>query len=314
MIYVDDVRKTYHNRKEEIEALKSISFEVKKGTILGVLGPNGAGKSTLVKILATVIKSDGGSCCIDGCSIEDKNEYRKKFSAILQNSSLELWLTVEENLKIYGKFVGIKDEELYIKIDEVISLFGLEKYIKMRAGELSGGYRRRLQLAKIFMVDTPVIILDEPTVGLDPIYKNKIIKLLKEKAKQGKAIVFTTQVISEAEELCTDLLIINKGEKVEYTKANEIKKRFNMVSQLEIAVNQLNQEDIQLVEKLCVENQITYVIDKEEEKILLNLLMDNIRDREILSNIISELDVVGVNTKDPSLEEIFIKIIEGDDK
>lgn len=151
LIKVENIKKSYKNKQSIVQALKGISFEVKKGDILGVLGPNGAGKSTLIKVLSTVVKSDSGSCIIDNCRSEEEIKYREKFSVALQNSSLELWLSVEENLKIFGMFYGLKGKLLKHKIDEMINLFELNDYRKIQATELSGGYRKRLQLAKIFL-------------------------------------------------------------------------------------------------------------------------------------------------------------------
>ena len=135
MIKVENLSKAYVSSSSKTEALKDISFHLLKGDILGILGPNGAGKSTLVKILATVLNRDDGKIEMAGYSIDDTSKYRGNFTVAMQNSSLELWLTVEENLKIYGKFHGLERSQLSNKIDEVIELFELTEHRKKRAAE-----------------------------------------------------------------------------------------------------------------------------------------------------------------------------------
>ncbi len=176
MIEVRNLHKTYITKGKHVEALKGISLSIKKGQVLGLLGPNGAGKSTLVKILSTIIKQDSGEFEIDGIVYQNNSEaYRSRIAVVLQNSSLELWLSVLENLKIYGRFFGLKGQALEAAIKRVTGMFGLTPFLHKQARELSGGYRKRLQIAKTFMVDTKVLILDEPTEGMDPLIKNDLI-------------------------------------------------------------------------------------------------------------------------------------------
>ena len=310
MIKVENLSKAYVSSSSKTEALKDISFHLLKGDILGILGPNGAGKSTLVKILATVLNRDDGKIEMAGYSIDDTSKYRGNFTVAMQNSSLELWLTVEENLKIYGKFHGLERSQLSNKIDEVIELFELTEHRKKRAAELSGGYKKRLQLAKIFLVDTPIIMMDEPTVGLDPIAKNKVIELLKQKSLEGKTIIFTTQIISEAEALCNKLMILNHGIIVAEGNLIDIKNRLNSKKKLEFKFEIIAEDEFAIASSICAEN-CKSIPERCDNSILFDLSIDEKRDKAIIFQLFESLNPKSVSIKEPTLEEIFIEIVKG---
>lgn len=309
MIHVENLNKTYVTSSGRIEALKNISFHVRRGEILGILGPNGAGKSTLIKILSTVLNSDSGKIVIEGSSIIDIADYKRKFTVAMQNSSLELWLSVEENLEIYGRFFGLKKSALSNRIDEVIKLFGLSNTRKKRASELSGGYRKRLQLARSFLVDTPVMMLDEPTAGLDPIVKNKVIELLKVKALEGRSVIFTTQIISEAEVLCDKLLIINKGSEIANGSVRDIRNMFDMKNRIEFRFDKLSDSVFDEASLICRLNN-NEIPDKCGDSIVFNLAMKNLQEKRTLNQLFERLNPISINVKEPSLEEIFIELVK----
>jgi len=309
VIHVESLNKTYVTSSGRIEALMNINFRVRKGEILGILGPNGAGKSTLIKILSTVLNSDSGKVVIEGCSIKDIADYKRKFTVAMQNSSLELWLSVEENLEIYGRFFGLKRSALSDRIDGVIKLFGLSDKRKKRASELSGGYRKRLQLARSFLVDTPVMMLDEPTAGLDPIAKNQVIELLKVKALEGRAIIFTTQIIYEAEVLCDKLLILNNGSEVANGSVKDVRSMFDMKNRIEFKFDKLTDLIFDEASLICKLNKHE-IPDRCDNSIVFNLSMKNRGEKSTLIQLFEKLNPISINTKEPSLEEIFIELVK----
>ncbi|NDQ56768.1 MAG: ABC transporter ATP-binding protein [Acidipila sp.] len=215
-IEVENLVKVYAPRgREPVRAVDGLSFEVKRGTIFGLLGPNGAGKTTTLKVLNTLLTPTGGSARVMGHDVVAAPvAVRRSISVVLQETATELFLSVRDNLLTFARFYGIPSELARRRAAEVMEKFQLTAESPNKVQDLSGGFRRRVQVAKIFMVETPVVFLDEFSTGMDPILKRAVMDLLREEALRGRTIVLTTQILSEAEELCDDILIINRGRQV----------------------------------------------------------------------------------------------------
>lgn len=216
-IKVEDLVKIYRAPRDRppVRAVDGMSFSVRRGEIFGLLGPNGAGKTTLLKILTTLLRPTGGRASVLGHDVvEEALAVRQKIAVVLQESAVEMFLTVRDNLLTYARFHGLSRREAGQRAEEVAERFQLATVVNQKAQDLSGGFRRRVQLAKTFLVDTPVLFLDEFSAGMDPILKRAVLEYLREEARRGRTIVLTTQVLSEAEELCDDILIMNKGQQV----------------------------------------------------------------------------------------------------
>ncbi len=213
---VQGLRKTFHRRgAAPVEALQGLTFSVPEGHIFGLLGPNGAGKTTTLRILTTLIRATGGKAEVAGVDVhDDPLGVRKRIVVVVQESAAEIFLTVRDNLVTFGRFHGLHGPDLKRRADEVMEQFGLTQDASRKAQDLSGGFRRRIQVAKALMVKTPVVFLDEFSTGMDPILKRSVMELLREQARQGRTIVLTTQILQEAESLCDDILIINRGREV----------------------------------------------------------------------------------------------------
>jgi len=141
-------------------------------------------------------------------------EVRKRIGVVIQESAAELFLSVRDNLLTFARFHGFAGREVRDRADEVMEQFGLTPEASRKAQDLSGGFRRRVQVAKMFMVETPIMFLDEFSTGMDPILKRSVMDRLRTEAAKGRSIVLTTQILSEAESLCDDILIINHGREV----------------------------------------------------------------------------------------------------
>jgi ABC-2 type transport system ATP-binding protein len=139
---------------------------------------------------------------------------RRRIVVVVQESAAEIFLTVRDNLLTFGRFHGLQGPDLTRRADAVMEQFGLTQDASRKAMDLSGGFRRRIQVAKALLVDTPVMFLDEFSTGMDPILKRSVMDLLRQQARQGRTIVLTTQILQEAEALCDDILIINRGREV----------------------------------------------------------------------------------------------------
>jgi ABC-2 type transport system ATP-binding protein len=212
-IEVHDLIKTYQRRRQPaIHAVNGLSFSVKRGSIFGLLGPNGAGKTTTLRVLTTLARPTSGRVAVEGCDVvKQPVDVRRRISVVIQETAAELFLTVRDNLITFGRFHGLSADVIRTRTADAIDQFELGADASRKVMDLSGGFRRRVQVAKVFMVDTPVVFLDEFSTGMDPLLKRSIMERLRQEAARGRTIVLTTQILSEAEELCDDILILDRG-------------------------------------------------------------------------------------------------------
>ena len=212
-ISVRDLVKLYARRGQPtVRALDGLSFDVARGAIFGLLGPNGAGKTTLVRVLSTLTGPTSGTASVLGHDVVAAPlEVRRRISVVIQETAVELFLSVRDNLGTFARFHGVRLADIQARAERVLDDFGLAGEAHRKVIDLSGGFKRRVQVAKVFMVDTPVVFLDEFSTGMDPILKRSVMEKLRREAAGGRTIVLTTQILNEAEELCDDILILNHG-------------------------------------------------------------------------------------------------------
>ena len=193
-------------------ALKGIDLKVEKNTIFGLLGPNGAGKTSLISILAGILKPDLGYVKVFEQSVSEKNKnYRRFIGLVPQEIALYPTLTARENLTFFGRMYKVPRKELDDKIQYWLKLLGLDQQQGKLVQAFSGGMKRRLNLIAALLHDPDLVILDEPTVGVDVHSKNILLEQLLELKKQGKTIIYTSHQLEEAEQICDYLVIIDKG-------------------------------------------------------------------------------------------------------
>ncbi len=221
IIKVVNVTKAYDN----IKALDSVSFEVERGEIFGLLGPNGAGKTTLINILTTVIKPTSGKAEIDGYDVvKSAGEVRKRIGVVFQETTLDNDLTVYENLDFHARLYGMSRKERLIRIEEVLSLVELEDYANTLVRKLSGGMKRKLEIARGILHKPKVLFLDEPTLGLDVHTRRKIWKHIEELRSEGVTVFMTTHYMEEADKLCDRVAIIDRGKIVAIDTPSNLKR------------------------------------------------------------------------------------------
>jgi len=198
-----------------VRAVDGLTFAVARGTIFGLLGPNGAGKSTTLKILTTLSRPTSGTASVLGFDVLKRPlEVRQRIASVIQETAVDLLLSVRDNLLTFARFHQVEPRAAQRRAADVMERFRLTAEADRKVQDLSGGFRRRVQVAKTFMVDTPVLFLDEFSTGMDPLLKREVMGLLRDEARRGRTIVLTTQILSEAEELCEDILIIDHGRQV----------------------------------------------------------------------------------------------------
>ena len=208
MILYKNVTKTYG----EITAVCDLNMEIQKSEFFGLLGPNGAGKTTIMRMTATLTPLTSGSIEIDGKPIHrDLTEIKRKFGIVPQYSNLENDLTAYENLEYHGRLYGMPKKLRIKRIEELLEFAGLSERRNEPAKFFSGGMQRRLMIAKTLMHDPEIMLLDEPTVGLDATTRRKIWDLLRQLKKNGLTIFMTTHYLEEAQILCERVGLINEG-------------------------------------------------------------------------------------------------------
>jgi len=305
MIYALEVHnlvKTYGS----IRAVDGLSFAVPPGTIFGLLGPNGAGKSTTLKILTTLTRPTSGKVSVLGFDVlKQPLEVRRRITSVIQETAVDLLLSVRDNLLTFARFHQIEKPMAQRRAAHVIERFRLNAEAERKVQDLSGGFRRRVQVAKAFMVETPVLFLDEFSTGMDPLLKREVMSMLREEARRGRTILLTTQILSEAEELCEDILILDRGRQVARGDLGTLKLLSQEVYEISMTFDAMPdgiETEIQAVPTLRtrVENNTLEVAVKAPEGKVLEIVTALARNRRVL-----RLEVNGA-----SLEDVFLELTQ----
>lgn len=210
IIHITELYKKYKDADDF--SVNNLSLSIEKNEIFGLLGPNGAGKTTLISMLCGLVKPTAGKFIISGLSY-DKNatQIKKTIGVVPQEYALYPTLTARENLRYFGSMYGLKGKELHRKVDEALDHLGLLKFADKKIETFSGGMKRRVNLIAGILHQPSVLFLDEPTVGVDVQSKNVIIAYLKELNSKGTTIIYTSHHLTEAQDFCTKIAIIDRG-------------------------------------------------------------------------------------------------------
>jgi ABC-2 type transport system ATP-binding protein len=288
-----------------VRAIDGLGFEVKPGSIFGLLGPNGAGKTTTLKVLNTRVAPTSGRATVLGFDVARQGlEVRRRISVVLQESSAEMFLSVRDNLLTYLRFFGVAGAEARRRADEVLARFELEPQAEGKVMDLSGGQRRRVQVAKVFLVQTPVLFMDEFSTGMDPILKRAVMDMLRAEAARGRTIVLTTQILSEAEELCDDILIMNRGREVARGDVHALKLLGDAVKDVSITFDRLPEgiEDairaLRPLHSRVSQNTVEVALRMPEADIL-----------DVVRGLAGRGKVLRLEVSGASLEDVFVELM-----
>jgi len=241
MITVRSVSKSFGN----IEAVKNVSFNIEKGEIFGILGPNGAGKSTIVNILNTLVKPDKGDVIIDGVNIKDDGDIIKMIMGVVpQEIALYEELSAYENLMFWGGLYDIPKSELKVNINNTLEIVDLSDRKNDRIKTFSGGMKRRINIACSLLHNPKILVLDEPTVGVDPQNRNHIFEVIERLNNEGMTIIYTTHYMQEAERFCDTIAIIDVGRIIALGTLKELREISDAKDLLTFKLVDLNNETI----------------------------------------------------------------------
>ncbi len=208
MIKVEGLTKKFPT----VLALDHISFECRDGEVFGLLGPNGAGKTTTIRSILSILTPTEGRIEVDGVDVATKPEYvKERIGAVLEDNGIYDRLTAYENVAFFGELKGMKKTRLQERIESLFALLEMEEYASTRAGTFSKGMKQKVAVARALVSDPPVLVLDEPTAGLDVLTKRVVLKFVKLQRESGKCVLYSTHIMSEAEEVCDKIAIIHKG-------------------------------------------------------------------------------------------------------
>ena len=301
VLYVKDLNKTYSkNSSKSVHAIKNLNLEVNEGEIFGLLGPNGAGKSTFINILAGTTIKTSGEVNVWGFNLDtNPRQVRASIGIVPQEVNVDPFFTPWNILELQAGMYGIKKKD---RITEtILKLVSLDKQSKSYTRALSGGMKRRLLVAKALVHKPPIIILDEPTAGVDVELRSNLWNNLKQLNKQGVTIILTTHYLNEAEQMCDRIGILNKGILVALdTTKNLLKKiqtkivTFFVNQRVNIQNNSLSSINVITNES----NQL--VVSYEKSKLYISDLIQYINKQNIKINDIS--------TDDGDLEDVFIRL------
>jgi len=292
----------------QIIAVDGIDLSVNSGKIFGFLGPNGAGKTTTIKLLTTLIPPTSGTINILGTDATQHSlEVRKKIGVVLQQPSYEPTLSVEKSLEKYGMMWNVERKTRKDRVEELLSSFNLEEIRNIKNEDLSIGQRRRVQVAREFMHDMKLLFLDEPTVGLDPSARRGLLDFIKEKVKEGLTVFFTTHILNEAEYICDEIAIINKGKIIAIDTPEELKNKFGKEKTIKIHIQETRRTLSNLL--LGIKD---YEIDFNSGT---NITIRSNYSEEVLLKILQILTANDIPIEDlsvvpTSLEEIFLTVVK----
>lgn len=287
-------------------AVDDISFSVEKGTIVGLLGPNGAGKSTTINMITGLLKKTSGEINLFGKAVTEKNrELRKKIGVVPQDLAIYYDLSAEENVRYFGGLYGLRGAKLKDAVEQALKLVGLWERKKDKPATFSGGMQRRLNIAMAIVHQPEFVIMDEPTVGIDPQSRNYIMETIEKMRQAGKTLIYTSHYMEEVERLADTIIIIDHGKVIAQGTATEL---VNLITdQKNIMITVANPQDI-ILEELQQQNG---VIQAQLAEQLLTVTVAN--ESSVLNQLLMHLiqqgvEVDRVHQQEIDLETVFLNL------
>lgn len=287
---------------EDTVAVDNISLSIEEGEIYGILGPNGAGKSTAISIICSLLHPTTGEVLVLGEDIKKSSlKVKKHLGLVPQSIALYRDFTAYENVKFFGELYGLRGRELKESIDDALEFTGLLEIKDKKAKEFSGGMLRRLNIACAIIHNPKILIMDEPTVGIDAQSRNHIIQSVKNLNKKGVTIVYTTHYMEEAEALCSKIAIIDKGKIIVEGSKEELKDMVSDKRTLNIGLEDIYKVNIEVLKN--IEGVSDIVINED------NLIISSSKEVNNLDRIIKAVSDQGVKITDLGFKEITLETV-----
>jgi ABC-2 type transport system ATP-binding protein len=319
VIEAQDLRRTYRTttgairrRPLEVEAVRGISFDVRQGELFGLLGPNGAGKTTTIKMLITLLLPTGGSARVLGHDVvADAREVRRKIGYVFGGDrGLYERLSALDNLRYFAELYGVSGREQRRRIAEVLDLVGLAGREKERVEGYSRGMKQRLHIARGILHDPPVVFLDEPTIGVDPVGARELRRTIGGLVQSGKTVLLTTHYMFEADTLCDRVAVIAKGRIVGEGTPRELKSHVADRTVVEVETFGIDDETVKRLRAMPGVTSVA-VEDRDQAQVLT---ISSPRGLELAAELHTWLDgaeVGRIGTREPTLEDAYVALVEG---
>jgi ABC-2 type transport system ATP-binding protein len=290
----------------DLQAVQGASFSAEEGEVLSLLGPNGAGKSTTISILSGLLEPTQGEASIMGHSVRSEAEAAKACLGVVpQDIALYPDLSARENLLFWGKMYGLRGAALNQRVNEVLDIIGLADRQKDRVGKYSGGMKRRVNIGAALLHKPSVIIMDEPTVGIDPQSRRHILDNVKKLNRQGMTVLYTTHYMEEAAELSNHIAIMDQGKVIAYGTHEELIRLVGEQTRIDLS---LNVEGEQIAETWKQVEGVSQAISEDGK---VNVLVDD--SNRVLPRLFEAANaagvrITGVDIKEPNLEAVFMHL------
>ncbi len=290
-----------------VHAVKGIDFHIEQGEILGLLGPNGAGKSTTISMISTLLKPDNGDIIYNNESIiKNPKAIQENLGYVPQEIALYPMLSGRENLMFWGRAYGLKGSTLKKAVSEVSEIIGIDDRLKDKVKTYSGGMQRRLNIGVALLHNPELIIMDEPTVGIDPQSRKHILDTVLHLNKdKGMTVIYTSHYMEEVEYLCNRICIMDQGKIIAEGTKDELVKANNPKTNIHIKIDRdmesaiVKLKTIESVETVIEEEELIKIISKQDEQLFKNIIQ-----------VIGELDVtiLSMDIQEPDLESVFLSL------
>ncbi|GAA0182501.1 ABC transporter ATP-binding protein [Clostridium sediminicola] len=287
-------------------AVDNVSLSINKGEVFGLLGPNGAGKSTTIRIMMGLLKANSGIVKINDKAISKNSlDIKRILGYVPQELAIYENMSAKENVEFFGRLYGLRGKELKNRVNETLHFTGLSEKEKVKVKKFSGGMKRRLNIACAIVHNPSIVIMDEPTVGIDPQSRNHILESVKELNKRGATIIYTSHYMEEVESICTRVGIMDFGKLIALGTKQELKLLLNDKEKINIDTDGINSEvideikNLRGVSSLDVKSNSLEIISKNAQQILQDVLF-------ILST--EDIKVKNILIKEPDLESLFLQL------
>ncbi len=312
-----DLRRTYktttgtiRRRSLEVEAVRGVSFEIAEGELFGLLGPNGAGKTTTIKMLITLLIPTSGSARVLGHDVVDDARWVRKHIGYVFGGDRGLYerLSALDNLRYFAELYAVEPRGQRARIDELLELVGLKGREKERVEGYSRGMRQRLHIARGLLHDPPVVFLDEPTIGVDPVGARELRATIASLTAAGKTVLLTTHYMFEADALCDRIAVIANGEIVAQGTPGQLKAGVADGSVVEVELFGVEEDSVERVRAL--EGVRTVTLEDREQRQLL--IVQTAPGLELTHAILSQLNgasIGRVSSREPTLEDAYVQLV-----
>ena len=297
------INKIYKEYDDNV-AVDGIDLTVKKGEILGILGPNGAGKSTLISMICGLINKDSGEVIYEE-NTKEISKWKENIGIVPQDFALYWDLTAEENIRFFCSLYGYKGEDLRRRTDKVLEFVGLTDVKDKRASSYSGGMKRRLNIACAIAHSPKLIIMDEPTVGIDPQSRNHVLESVKKLRDDGATIIYTSHYMQEVDDICDRIAIIDKGKIIAEGTSSELK---SLITNNKTYYVSLNKKVDGLEDKLMEISGIQNVTFEDNRYRIETLKSTSFISKIV--NLISDMgiDIINISNEEITLEHVFLAL------